>query len=588
MILSEEQSAAVNFESNAVVTACPGSGKTRVLTARVIKELESNSPSKEKIAALTYTNRAADEINSRLSRDGIPTCKLWAGTIHAFALEWVLRPYAPYHNDLRKGFRVADEYYCEKLITSIKGELKIARFDNINTSYTRNGKVDNNCAKTRQGYSEYREHLRKEKLIDFDEVLYFSYKLLEDNPEIAKNLSALFSLFCVDEVQDIQDLQYAILSKIYKVEQVAPVMFFVGDSDQSIYETLGALTLSPDEIAEEFEMDSIKHFELTGNYRSTQRIIDFCGTLRPYQLHCESLTQDPSRSGTVAFSDQEIHKDNLADHIAFLVNEALESGVPENDICVIAPQWMHVRSMARQLVTNLPDVSFDAPGLSPLYNLRENIWYKFAKLFLTRPHPSQIRSRLLCANDVLRELPLELGSELPTALLTSRKLLRLVNSLKSSERNGLDYLYQQFSQLLAACQLVLEDHPILEESFNLFFEKASRNIEVTEKILKGVNSFKKIFSPSGVVMNTCHGVKGEEFDTVIAFGLLRGYIPHWDLIINGSGNQACENEWKLLYVIASRAKTNLHLIAEKGRQTQSGSPYSTSDLLYRVEFDYDS
>jgi superfamily I DNA/RNA helicase len=74
-------------------------------------------------------------------------------------------------------------------------------------------------------------------------------------------------------------------------------------------------------------------------------------------------------------------------------------------------------------------------------------------------------------------------------------------------------------------------------------------------------------------------VKGEEYDTVIAFGLLRGYIPNWDAIIHGTPPLATEQESKLLYVICSRAKRKLHLIAETGRLTQKKRPYDTSQLL---------
>src|SRR3990172_6930786 len=94
--LNPEQKTAVECNRNVVITACPGSGKTRVLTARVIRGMNELSSSKERVIALTFTNRAADEIQARLDQENVATDCLWAGTIHAFALEWVLRPYAPY------------------------------------------------------------------------------------------------------------------------------------------------------------------------------------------------------------------------------------------------------------------------------------------------------------------------------------------------------------------------------------------------------------------------------------------------------------------------------------------------------------
>lgn len=87
MILSDEQQAAVTFPGNVYVSACPGSGKTRALTAKIISTIRQKN-SVKKILALTYTNRAADEIEKRIDQlltDGDEL--LWAGTIHSFALE---------------------------------------------------------------------------------------------------------------------------------------------------------------------------------------------------------------------------------------------------------------------------------------------------------------------------------------------------------------------------------------------------------------------------------------------------------------------------------------------------------------------
>ena len=80
--------------------------------------------------------------------------------------------------------------------------------------------------------------------------------------------------------------------------------------------------------------------------------------------------------------------------------------------------------------------------------------------------------------------------------------------------------------------------------------------------------------------NILHGVKGEEYTTVIAAGLLNGYLPHWDYIMNPTKKLCRRNETcKLLYVLCSRAKKNLYLFSECGRTTKSGSEYSSTDEL---------
>ena len=88
-------------------------------------------------------------------------------------------------------------------------------------------------------------------------------------------------------------------------------------------------------------------------------------------------------------------------------------------------------------------------------------------------------------------------------------------------------------------------------------------------------------------MNTIHGVKGEEYNTVIAFGLLHGYVPNWNDIIRKSdcGRSA---SMKLLYVLCSRAKENLYLISESGRTTKSNNPYeSNKELIAAVKMSDD-
>ena len=87
-------------------------------------------------------------------------------------------------------------------------------------------------------------------------------------------------------------------------------------------------------------------------------------------------------------------------------------------------------------------------------------------------------------------------------------------------------------------------------------------------------------------MSTCHGVKGEEYDTVICYGLLKGYIPNWQVVMHDA-DMAFTQAAKLLYVVCSRAKRHLHLIAESGRSTKKGHPYETTQQLAELHYGYD-
>lgn len=587
--LNAEQQTTVDWNGNVVVTACPGSGKTRVLTARVIRGLSDLDSDRQRVVALTFTNRATDQIRVRLDEANVAADCLWAGTIHAFALEWVLRPYASYSDMTRCGFTVADEFHTERLLDVLKKERGLPGYTEISTRLTRTGGGLNADAACRAIASRYKAELRKAKMVDFDDVLYIAYNMLEGNPAIAATLASIIRLFCVDEVQDIQDLQFGILSTIFRAAACPVSLFFVGDGDQSIYESLGALAKTPDEIADEFGVDGIEHLELRGNYRSTQRIIDYYRRLRPGVPPIESRVPYAECIGTITFQDQTIPKEGLAAVIAVMISDSLSAGVAMNDICVLAPHWRDLWSLARSLVGLLPHVRFDAPGLSPLHSSRDNFWFKVGRLFLTGPSPSRTRTRFRWATEVLSDLCALADTSLPETIDTPRRLLRRINAISSGETEGMSYLRDVFTQFMVCVGLDLDSSDALNNSFDTFFEKAESRIATADGGMPtDVDSFRRLFShPSGVVVSTCHGVKGQEYDTVIAFGLLKGYVPNWAVIIKGSSQASSEQESKLLYVVCSRAKRRLHLIAESGRKTRRGNPYETANLLKQVRFNYD-
>lgn len=104
-----------------------------------------------------------------------------------------------------------------------------------------------------------------------------------------------------------------------------------------------------------------------------------------------------------------------------------------------------------------------------------------------------------------------------------------------------------------------------------------------------VDTFKQCFKEKeGVVINTFHGVKGEEYTTVIAFGILNGYIPHWNTIIKKSHDYRESETKKLLYVVCSRAKKKLYLFSEQGRTTKKGALLTSTDEIVAIDYKYDN
>ncbi len=583
---AKQQEKAIRQPGNVFISACPGSGKTRVLTRRVLRGLLELSSPKQRIVAMTFTNRASDEIRARLDQFFVNLDQLWTGTIHSFALEWILRPYAPYLTQLKKGFAVADEFLTEELLKALKKRAGKPSYFKVNTRKDRLGVAENLDSDASIIYRLYQAELQKAKLIDYDDVLYYSFKLVSSNNEIASTLGAIHRIFCVDEIQDTQDLQYGILSAIVRASAEPPTLFFVGDEDQAIYESLGAVVKTPEEIVNEFGLRSIVHLKLTGNYRSTQRIVDLYHSFRPDTPAIRSLASYARESGLITFHNHEVATENVPKLIADFIRQSLAAGVPTNEVCVLAPHWWQVRAMGRSLVNLLPDVDFDAPGLSPLHCQKENFWFKVARLFLTTPSPSLYRTRVRWAGELLQEIneTCDAGGS-----WSPRRLLRLINGTASGEESGLRFLDDVFSNLFERLGISLIGNKTLLEARELFFRKAQARMEDSGTDLHGtVDSFKKLFrQPSGVVVGTCHGVKGEEYETVIAFGLLNGYVPNWEVIIRDPST-AKDQESKLLYVLCSRAKKRLHLVAESGRFTNSGNQYEVASLLSSLTFTFDS
>lgn len=588
--LNIQQLDAVTTEKNALVIACPGSGKTRVLTRKIAYELDKIESKKKFIIALTYTNRAAEEIQRRLDDLGIPQEQLWAGTIHSFCYQWIIKPYAAYEPSLVNGFSIIDENKKKKILNELKKKHSIPLFSDISTGLDRDGNYLNNDDYNNSIAKEFHHSIQENKEIDFDLLLYYSYKLLKANKKIRSHLGTLFSYILVDEFQDTQDLQYAIIGQIFTETDSLCRLFLVGDPDQAIYGSLGGTPKSLYEIQEEIGNREIEFKEIPGNYRSTQRVVDFFKSFQSTEVKMEALGQHANENGLITL-DTRIHKDNLYKEIADIIVGNLAKGVQPNEICIIAPQWYFLTPLAQKLKSVLPSVPFDAPGVSPIPTNRESFWWKLSRLFLTDITPETSLSRFRWMRHLIEDLNHYTNGVLGSNSSDCRKYLKIINSAKSKETVGILYLEEVFNFFLDRLGLEIDDYYVLREQWEIFFNGIRTRYESTDFIgtPDDVHYFKSIFKPSsGVVINTCHGVKGEEYETVIAFGLLWGYIPHWNSIRDLPYFTAESSSKKLLYVIGSRAKKNLHLFAEKGRTAKSGYLYKINHQLEQVTFQYDT
>lgn len=588
--LNTEQETAILETGSVFLIACPGSGKTRTLTYKIAYELSRLKSNKQFVVAITYTHRAADEIHERIESLGVDTSRLWIGTIHSFCLEWILKPYGVYHEALDRGFRVIDQFEREKILEALckpyqKPKITFwdCEFYFTETEYVLSCPQAWKHDGLHEILGRYFDILRESRQIDFELILFYAYQLIARHPAISTLLAQLFSFVLVDEYQDTKRIQYSIIAAILKAGQGTTKTFIVGDPNQAIYQSLGGYPIAYEDFKAMAGID-IEERELSRNYRSSERIIDYFGNFNVHATLIEAASDAKAYQSLISFDDT-VSKADLEAELIRLIRFNIESmGIAPREVCVLAPQWTHLASMTRRLVASMPEYSFDGPGMVPFARDPENFWYRLSKIALTQASPGMYVRRLRWAGDILDDLE---AAGVSVSKLTRKSLLRECNAIKIDEADGLTYLRTFFERLFVNLAVDFRLFTLLQEHHTAFFDSSQARIDRLKsegsEFIGDIETFRKVFqSRTGITISTIHGVKGAEFDAVIAYALLEDMVPHF----NDPNGQ--ESAMKLLYVIGSRARKNLHLISERGRIRQySGEEYQVTRKLAACAFGYD-
>ena len=364
--LNPQQKKVCIEDSNILLKACPGSGKTRTLIYKLAYIIKKYELSKKINIAITYTNRAADEIRERLEKMDIPEEKVWVGTIHQFCLEFIIRPYTMYHNRLKKGYHIIDEYVQSQYVDEIVKNL------GIDIGY-------NKPFDFPEIVNKYEEKLLAEKEIDFNDILKISFELVKTCPFIAENIGGVTRSILVDEYQDTNELQYGILGCIVSANKKI-LLTFVGDTDQAIYGALGGIAKTSEELELEFGV-AFKEEKLDGCYRTTQRIINYYSNFQLKHVQIYAVSEIKNEMGCLVYNNT-INKTDLFEGIAEIVKRQISRGIPENEICIIAPQWWLLFPLSKQMKTLLPNVKFDAPDITPIKYDPMNVFFSVCKAII--------------------------------------------------------------------------------------------------------------------------------------------------------------------------------------------------------------
>ena len=280
--LNEEQYNAVTQTEGAVlVTAGAGSGKTRVLTTRIAHILCELNVKPYEVLAITFTNKAANEMRSRLYEMGAPAKDVWGFTFHGFCLK-ILRKFIDKLPNYNSNFSIFAEQEREHCIKRIVKELDLddQEIKNLiyNISRAKSWGIEPFDFKTQYNYIDnvdtvacvyeaYNKELQKQNALDFDDLLIKALYLLKNDEEVRTYYQTKFKDIHVDEFQDTNSVQYEMLKIIAAKNKN---IFVVGDEDQSIYSWRGAVI---NILSDFINTYNPRIYKLEQNYRSTKKIL---------------------------------------------------------------------------------------------------------------------------------------------------------------------------------------------------------------------------------------------------------------------------------------------------------------------------
>src|SRR5512139_3125613 len=627
--LNPEQRAAVTLpHESALILAGAGSGKTRVLTTRIVWLIQTGQVSPHGILAVTFTNKAAKEMLTRISAMlPINTRGMWVGTFHGLANR-LLRTHWR-EAGLPQSFQILDS---QDQLSAIKRLMKAM---NVDTEKYEPKKVqwfinghkeagrrardaeafDEYSMRMAELYEAYDAQCQREGVADFPELLLRSYELLYRNEPLREHYRDRFKHILVDEFQDTNTLQYRWL-KLFAGPHTA--LFAVGDDDQSIYAFRGANTANMAEFEREFAHGNV--IKLEQNYRSHGNILTAANTLISQNAHRlgKNLWTAEGEGEPIrifdAYSDQ--------DEASFVVDEVKalnREGVSLSDMALLYRSNAQSRVLEHALFS--ASVPYRVYGGLRFFE-RQEIKHALAYLrLLTNPEddgaflrvvnfPTRgIGARTL---EQLAETAARSGASLWQAACTgSGKMAgfaRLIEEIKQATRDlplpeaidhvieasgladyyradkdGADRL-ENLNELINAAALFAEE----SGSADALGSEASAATEPGQPDLDRFLAHAALEAGEhqagaghdALQLMTVHAAKGLEFHAVFITGLEEGLFPHEQSAHEENG---LEEERRLMYVAITRARRRLYLSHAQSRmlhgQIRYGMPSRFLDEL---------
>ncbi|TBH21334.1 ATP-dependent helicase [Thermus thermamylovorans] len=612
--LNEAQRQAVlHFEGPALVVAGAGSGKTRTVVHRVAYLIAQRGVFPSEILAVTFTNKAAEEMRERLRRMVRGAGELWVSTFHAAALR-LLRVYGE-RVGLKPGFVVYDEDDQTALLKEVLKELGLAaRPGPIKALLDRaknRGEAPETLLQDLPEYygglsrgrllevvRRYGEALRAQGALDFGDILLYALRLLEGDGEVLRRVRRRARFIHVDEYQDTSPVQYR-LTKLLAGEEAN--LMAVGDPDQGIYSFRAADIKNILEFTRDFP--GAKVYRLEENYRSTEAILRFANaviarnalrlekTLRavrpggePVRLYRARDARDEAR-----FVAEEIQRLGPPfDRVAVLYRTNAQSRLLEQALAsrgigarVVGGVGFFERAEVKDLL------AYARLALNPLDGV------SLKRVLNTPPRgigPATVEKLTRIAQE--RGLPLyealRVGAEALPRPEPLRHFLALMEELGDLAFGPAEGFFRHLLEatdypayLKEAYPEDLEDRLENVEELLRAAREAEGLVEFLDKVALTARAEEPAEAGGRVALMTLHNAKGLEFPVVFLVGVEEGLLPHRS---SASTLEGLEEERRLFYVGLTRAQERLYLSHAEEREVYGRSESARpSRFLEEVE-----
>ena len=609
--LNPQQLAAVTLSSqHALILAGAGSGKTRVLITRIAWLLSTAQASSSSILAVTFTNKAAKEMQARLAAILPFNIRgLWIGTFHGLCNR-LLRAH---HREvgLPAQFQILD---AADQLSSIKRLAKALNYDEqkfpprelmhfINAHKEQGQRAAQTMAydpSTRQRvefYAEYERQCQREGVVDFAELLLRCYELLQRHQPLREHYQARFRHILVDEFQDTNRLQYAWLKLLAghgtSSDGEGACLFAVGDDDQSIYAFRGAEVGNMRDLQNEFAIAEV--IRLEQNYRSHGNILDAANAL--IRQNSDRLGKNLWTADGAGEPIRVFEGFSDVDEARFIVDEVsalVRDGYSRSQMALLYRSNAQSRVIEHELVrVGLPYRIYGGPRFFD----RQEIKHALAYLrLLANPDDDSAFARVVNfpargigtrSLEALQEAAQRLQCSLYNAAaglsgkpgVALARFVRLIETLRNesaqlplpeiidhiidgsglrehylSEKDGQDRL-ANLDELINAATVFLADDELAAEDLAELADAGPLAVFLAHAALES-GERQAGEGEEAVQLMTVHAAKGLEFDVVFISGLEQGLFPHENAASERDGLQ---EERRLLYVAITRARRRLYL-----------------------------